>query len=128
MVLDGPVFGFAAATAVGRVVVVDFSSDDGLVSASVFVAVTGRENCRPVMDPGLTNASDVKAKSSAWSRQRRIAAAEFFFTVTALDRIFIEVKLTEHLQLGQIGARPAARSAASVVKPVLNASARARAR
>ena len=95
MVLDGPVFGFAAATAVGRVVVVAFSSDDGLVSASVFVAVTGRENCRPVMDPGLTNASDVKAKSSAWSRQRRIAAAEFF-TVTALDRIFIEVKLTEH--------------------------------
>ena len=86
------VFGFA--TAVGRVVVVAFSSDDGLVSASVFVAVTGRENCRPVMDPGLTNASDVKAKSSAWSRQRRIAAAEFF-TVTALDRIFIEVKLTE---------------------------------
>ena len=86
MVLDGPVFGFAAATAVGRVVVVAFSSDDGLVSASVFVAVTGRENCRPVMDPGLTNASDVKAKSSAWSRQRRIAAAEFF-TVTALDRI-----------------------------------------
>ena len=108
MVLDGPVFGFAAATAVGRVVVVAFSSDDRLVSASVFVAVTGRENCRPVMDPGLTNASDVKAKSSAWSRQRRIAAAEFF-TVTALDRIFIEVKLTEHLQLGQIGARPAAR-------------------
>ena len=94
MVLDGPVFGFAAATAVGRVVVVAFSSDDGLVSASVFVAVTGRENCRPVMDPGLTNASDVKAKSSAWSRQRRIAAAEFF-TVTALDRIFIEVKLSE---------------------------------
>ena len=102
MVLDGPVFGFAAATAVGRVVVVAFSSDDGLVSASVFVAVTGRENCRPVMDPGLTNASDVKAKSSAWSRQRRIAAAEFF-TVTALD-LFIEVKLTEHLQLGQIAA------------------------